>query len=209
MFFQPLLFTFTFVVGLYYCFSNLSDARIFIIMYGVTSMYFSAVMVRNASVLVNLSTPDSEGFFLPPVCPTWQVSESTDDCVDALLWAFAGPSLKAAHCCWSPTLAPGLYGAFILSDGRALLSWIHNLVLGRSAFTLVGESDPSQVPSPLLLVSERGNDIFFLKAWVLSDRLLKERRDFYILLLRQCFSQFFDPKSHLRNIFYITSLLRM
>lgn len=42
-----LLFTFTFVVGLYYCFSNLSDARIFIIMYGVTSMYFSAVMVRN------------------------------------------------------------------------------------------------------------------------------------------------------------------
>lgn len=33
-------------VGLYYCFSNLSDARIFIIMYGVTSMYFSAVMVR-------------------------------------------------------------------------------------------------------------------------------------------------------------------
>lgn len=33
-------------VGLYYCFNNLSDARIFIIMYGVTSMYFSAVMVR-------------------------------------------------------------------------------------------------------------------------------------------------------------------
>ena len=46
-----LVFIFTFVVGLYYCFSNLSDARIFIIMYGVTSMYFSAVMVRNATVL--------------------------------------------------------------------------------------------------------------------------------------------------------------
>uniref|UniRef100_A0A9L0SVM1 Dolichyl-diphosphooligosaccharide--protein glycosyltransferase subunit STT3A n=1 Tax=Equus caballus TaxID=9796 RepID=A0A9L0SVM1_HORSE len=38
-------------VGLYYCFSNLSDARIFIIMYGVTSMYFSAVMVRLMLVL--------------------------------------------------------------------------------------------------------------------------------------------------------------
>lgn len=39
-------FFFSFLtVGLYYCFSNLSDARIFIIMYGVTSMYFSAVMV--------------------------------------------------------------------------------------------------------------------------------------------------------------------
>lgn len=55
-----LLFTFTFVVGLYYCFSNLSDARIFIIMYGVTSMYFSAVMVRNALSPSNISTPDSE-----------------------------------------------------------------------------------------------------------------------------------------------------
>lgn len=42
-------FSFFFAVGLYYCFSNLSDARIFIIMYGVTSMYFSAVMVRAAA----------------------------------------------------------------------------------------------------------------------------------------------------------------
>ncbi|KAK4809396.1 hypothetical protein QYF61_009651 [Mycteria americana] len=39
------------LLGLYYCFSNLSDARIFIIMYGVTSMYFSAVMVRLMLVL--------------------------------------------------------------------------------------------------------------------------------------------------------------
>uniref|UniRef100_A0A2K6DZZ3 Dolichyl-diphosphooligosaccharide--protein glycosyltransferase subunit STT3A n=1 Tax=Macaca nemestrina TaxID=9545 RepID=A0A2K6DZZ3_MACNE len=44
----------SFVVGLYYCFSNLSDARIFIIMYGVTSMYFSAVMVRTALMLAPL-----------------------------------------------------------------------------------------------------------------------------------------------------------
>lgn len=56
-----LLFIFTFIVGLYYCFSNLSDARIFIIMYGVTSMYFSAVMVRNALSPSNSSAPDSEG----------------------------------------------------------------------------------------------------------------------------------------------------
>lgn len=53
-FYSCLLFTFTLVVGLYYCFSNLSDARIFIIMYGVTSMYFSAVMVRNS---LSPSTP--------------------------------------------------------------------------------------------------------------------------------------------------------
>lgn len=48
-------------VGLYYCFNNLSDARIFIIMYGVTSMYFSAVMVRPAQsyMYVPKDSPDS------------------------------------------------------------------------------------------------------------------------------------------------------
>lgn len=44
-------------VGLYYCFSNLSDARIFIIMYGVTSMYFSAVMVCPATLRSLASVP--------------------------------------------------------------------------------------------------------------------------------------------------------
>uniref|UniRef100_A0AAZ3PC40 Dolichyl-diphosphooligosaccharide--protein glycosyltransferase subunit STT3A n=1 Tax=Oncorhynchus tshawytscha TaxID=74940 RepID=A0AAZ3PC40_ONCTS len=44
-YFDLQLLVFMFPVGLYYCFNNLSDARIFIIMYGVTSMYFSAVMV--------------------------------------------------------------------------------------------------------------------------------------------------------------------
>ncbi|XP_009330826.1 PREDICTED: dolichyl-diphosphooligosaccharide--protein glycosyltransferase subunit STT3A, partial [Pygoscelis adeliae] len=48
-YFDLQLLVFMFPVGLYYCFSNLSDARIFIIMYGVTSMYFSAVMVRAAA----------------------------------------------------------------------------------------------------------------------------------------------------------------
>uniref|UniRef100_UPI00358EE261 dolichyl-diphosphooligosaccharide--protein glycosyltransferase subunit STT3A isoform X1 n=1 Tax=Myxine glutinosa TaxID=7769 RepID=UPI00358EE261 len=42
---------FMFPVGLHYCFNNLSDSRIFIILYGVTSMYFSAVMVRLMLVL--------------------------------------------------------------------------------------------------------------------------------------------------------------
>ena len=60
-----LLFSFTVVVGLYYCFSNLSDARIFIIMYGVTSMYFSAVMVSNSLDLADRSTRHSEALFCP------------------------------------------------------------------------------------------------------------------------------------------------
>ena len=40
-----------FPVGLYYCFKNLSDANIFIIVYGVTSIYFAGVMVRLMLVL--------------------------------------------------------------------------------------------------------------------------------------------------------------
>uniref|UniRef100_A0A672NU70 Dolichyl-diphosphooligosaccharide--protein glycosyltransferase subunit STT3A n=1 Tax=Sinocyclocheilus grahami TaxID=75366 RepID=A0A672NU70_SINGR len=50
-YFDLQLLVFMFPVGLYYCFNNLSDATIFIIMYGVTSMYFSAVMVRLMLVL--------------------------------------------------------------------------------------------------------------------------------------------------------------
>ncbi|CAL8105252.1 unnamed protein product [Calicophoron daubneyi] len=40
-----------FPVGLYYCFKNPTDASIFIITYGVTSLYFSGVMVRLILVL--------------------------------------------------------------------------------------------------------------------------------------------------------------
>lgn len=35
-----------FPAGLYFCFKRLSDATIFIVMYGLTSMYFASVMVR-------------------------------------------------------------------------------------------------------------------------------------------------------------------
>lgn len=37
---------FLFPAGLYFCFKRLSDATIFIVMYGLTSMYFAGVMVR-------------------------------------------------------------------------------------------------------------------------------------------------------------------
>lgn len=37
---------FLFPVGLYYCFKKLSDQNIFVIIYGVTSIYFAGVMVR-------------------------------------------------------------------------------------------------------------------------------------------------------------------
>ncbi|KAL9432562.1 hypothetical protein AB3S75_027571 [Citrus x aurantiifolia] len=41
------------VAGLYFCFKKLSDATIFIVMYGLTSMYFAGVMVR----LILVATP--------------------------------------------------------------------------------------------------------------------------------------------------------
>jgi len=50
-YFDLQMLVFMFPVGLYYCFSKLTDANIFIIMYGVTSIYFAGVMVRLMLVL--------------------------------------------------------------------------------------------------------------------------------------------------------------
>lgn len=50
-YFDLQLLVFMFPVGLYYCFYRLTDANIFIIMYGVTSIYFAGVMVRLMLVL--------------------------------------------------------------------------------------------------------------------------------------------------------------
>lgn len=50
-YFDLQLLVFLFPVGLYICFSNLNDANIFIILYGITSIYFAGVMVRLMLVL--------------------------------------------------------------------------------------------------------------------------------------------------------------
>ncbi|EGG21308.1 oligosaccharyl transferase [Cavenderia fasciculata] len=50
-FFDLHILVFLFPVGLYFCFSKLTDANIFLILYGVTSIYFSGVMVRLILVL--------------------------------------------------------------------------------------------------------------------------------------------------------------
>ncbi|XP_077967770.1 dolichyl-diphosphooligosaccharide--protein glycosyltransferase subunit STT3A-like [Styela clava] len=50
-YFDLQLLVFFFPVGLYVCFKKLTDHNIFIIMYGITSMYFAAVMVRLMLVL--------------------------------------------------------------------------------------------------------------------------------------------------------------
>lgn len=50
-YFDLQLLVFLFPVGLYFCFKNLSDANVFIILYGVTSIYFAGVMVRLMLVL--------------------------------------------------------------------------------------------------------------------------------------------------------------
>uniref|UniRef100_A0A5K4F9E4 Dolichyl-diphosphooligosaccharide--protein glycosyltransferase subunit STT3A n=1 Tax=Schistosoma mansoni TaxID=6183 RepID=A0A5K4F9E4_SCHMA len=77
--------TVMFPVGLYYCFRKLTDASIFAIIYGITSVYFSGVMVRLILVLapimcilgaigvsgilksfsVNLNAPDSQSTKTP------------------------------------------------------------------------------------------------------------------------------------------------
>ncbi|XP_064480246.1 dolichyl-diphosphooligosaccharide--protein glycosyltransferase subunit STT3A-like [Ornithodoros turicata] len=50
-YFDLQLLVFMFPVGLYFCFSRLTDANIFIILYGITSIYFAGVMVRLMLVL--------------------------------------------------------------------------------------------------------------------------------------------------------------
>ncbi|CAF4870071.1 unnamed protein product, partial [Rotaria socialis] len=50
-FFDFELLVFMFPVGIYYCFKELTDANIFIIIYGMTSIYFAGVMVRLMLVL--------------------------------------------------------------------------------------------------------------------------------------------------------------
>ncbi|EFA77669.1 oligosaccharyl transferase [Heterostelium album PN500] len=50
-FFDLHILVFLFPAGLYFCFSKLTDANIFLILYGITSIYFSGVMVRLMLVL--------------------------------------------------------------------------------------------------------------------------------------------------------------
>uniref|UniRef100_A0A2M4A226 Dolichyl-diphosphooligosaccharide--protein glycosyltransferase subunit STT3A n=1 Tax=Anopheles triannulatus TaxID=58253 RepID=A0A2M4A226_9DIPT len=50
-YFDLQILVFLFPAGLYFCFAKLSDANIFIILYGVTSIYFAGVMVRLMLVL--------------------------------------------------------------------------------------------------------------------------------------------------------------
>ena len=50
-YFDLQLLVFLFPVGLYFCFKHLSDTNVFIILYGVTSIYFAGVMVRLMLVL--------------------------------------------------------------------------------------------------------------------------------------------------------------
>lgn len=50
-YFDLQILVFLFPAGLYFCFNKLTDANIFIILYGVTSIYFAGVMVRLMLVL--------------------------------------------------------------------------------------------------------------------------------------------------------------
>ena len=54
-YFDLQILTFLFPAGMYYCFKNLNDHNIFIILYGVTSVYF-AVRAQNDRFLFFLSS---------------------------------------------------------------------------------------------------------------------------------------------------------
>ncbi|CAG0880587.1 unnamed protein product [Darwinula stevensoni] len=50
-YFDLQIMVFLFPVGIYFCFTKLTDANIFIILYGITAIYFAGVMVRLMLVL--------------------------------------------------------------------------------------------------------------------------------------------------------------
>ena len=54
-FFDLHVLTILFPVGLYFCFTEINDTNVFIIIYGVTSVYFAGVMVRLMLVLAPVS----------------------------------------------------------------------------------------------------------------------------------------------------------
>ena len=51
-YFDLQMLVFMFPVGLYYCFSKLTDANIFIIIYGVTSIYFAVSLKITLQILI-------------------------------------------------------------------------------------------------------------------------------------------------------------
>ena len=144
------------------------------------------------SVLVHLSVLTPGVFFFPR-----HGRMQCCSCAEASFWALEELRGKAAHCCWP---FPGRYRVLTFSDCEAHLSWIRTLVSGRG---------PVQVPSPLFLESQKGRWCFFLKGLGAECQVVKREERFYILQLRQCFSDFFDSKPQLRNTFYSLSLLKM
>jgi dolichyl-diphosphooligosaccharide--protein glycosyltransferase len=54
-FFDLHILTFLFPAGIYFCFKRLTDANIFAVLYGITSVYFAGVMVRLMLVLAPIS----------------------------------------------------------------------------------------------------------------------------------------------------------
>eukprot|EP01100_Stratorugosa_tubuloviscum_P015335 TRINITY_DN8745_c0_g1_i1.p1 TRINITY_DN8745_c0_g1~~TRINITY_DN8745_c0_g1_i1.p1 ORF type:complete len:722 (+),score=330.85 TRINITY_DN8745_c0_g1_i1:40-2205(+) len=54
-FFDLHVLAFMFPAGFYFCFKNISDGSIFLILYGITSIYFSGVMVRLMLILAPIA----------------------------------------------------------------------------------------------------------------------------------------------------------
>jgi asparagine N-glycosylation enzyme membrane subunit Stt3 len=64
-YFDLQILVFLFPAGLYFCFSKLSDANIFLVLYGVTSIYF-AVSIQFKTKLVNIYTASNSAVGLSP-----------------------------------------------------------------------------------------------------------------------------------------------
>ena len=127
---------FLFPVGLYFCFKGLSDANIFLILYAVTSVYFSGVMVRLILVLAPISCVMAGiGFsstlssFMKVVAPSKQKKDSEAVIHKEIAWVMIlGLTtlliIYSYHCTWVTSEAyssPSIVLAARQPDGSKLI----------------------------------------------------------------------------------------
>ncbi|KAJ0104922.1 hypothetical protein Patl1_19322 [Pistacia atlantica] len=128
---------FLFPAGLYFCFKRLSDATIFIVMYGLTSMYFAGVMVRSKGKTTTTgSTRGTSGSKASSrALPDQSQPFQKNGAIALLVCAFFLLSKYVTHCTWvtseaysSPSIVLAARGAHgnrvIFDDYREAYFWL-------------------------------------------------------------------------------------
>ena len=94
-YFDLQVLTILFPAGLYYCFTRLTDHNIFIILYGVTSVYFAGVMVSVYYLVMDL-VPEITWVLEVLWRNTWQTGNGVASFINHIWWFFDVHQAKAS-----------------------------------------------------------------------------------------------------------------